>query len=66
MSNGALPVRTTFDVTVTAKIGYGDRQRINMGWQTPKTYRIKAVPAWTQAEAEAKVLAKMGAGWKLG
>ena len=65
MSNGAMPNQPQFDVIVTAKIGYGDRQRINMGWQQPKTYRVKGVPAWSEGEAQRKVLAKMGTGWRL-
>ena len=63
--NGAMPIQPTFDVMVTAKMGYGDCQRVAMGWQSPKTYRVKAVPAWNQSEAEAKVLAKFGKGWQL-
>ena len=65
LGNGAMPIQPRFDVRVTAKIGYGDRQRIDMGWQQPKTYNVKGVPAYSQAEAEAKVLAKFGRGWKL-
>ena len=65
MSNGTMPTQPTFDITVTAKLGYGDRQRVAMGWQQPKTYRVKAVPAWNQAEAETKVLAKFGTGWRI-
>ena len=65
MSNGAMPLQLKFDVTVTAAIGYGDRQRVNMGWQEAKVYRVKGVPAYTQQEAEQKVLVKFGHGWKL-
>ena len=66
MSNGAMPQQQYYDVVVTTQIGYGDRQRIAMGWQQTRTLKIKQVPAWTQQEADAKVLAKFGTGWKLG
>lgn len=66
MSNGAMPIQQYYDVTVTTRIGYGDRQRIAMGWQQPRTIKVRQVPGWTQHEAEAKVLAKFGKGWKLG
>ena len=65
MSNGAMPVQPKFDVQVTTKLGYGDRQRMVMGWQQPKTYRVNGVPAYSQQEAERKVLAKFGTGWKV-
>lgn len=62
---GTLPEPPRFDVTVTTKIGYGDRQRIAMGWQEPRTLNIKGVPAWTLQQAQAKVLAKLGKGWEI-
>ena len=65
MSNGAMPIQPKFNVTVTAKIGYGDRQRMDMGWQQARTLQVKGVPAWSEQDAQAKVLAKMGTGWKL-
>ena len=65
MNQGTMPTLSRFDVAVTAENGWGDAQRVAMGWQQPKSYRVKGVPALTQAEAERKVLAMFGKGWKL-